>query len=77
MLTSELERFSTDRPGLCHCLRWKGMFIQVEHDPSIPPADDTAFWCLYTQNCIGPDGNLAEPGNCASASSACYGKGRV
>jgi hypothetical protein len=53
------------------------MFIQVEHDPSVPKASDGHFWCVYTQTCIGPDGKLAEPISCISGDRACYGSGKV
>ena len=51
---------------LCPALRWKQQFIGVEHDPTVPPTNDGLFWCMHTQTCIGPDGQLAEPGNCSS-----------
>ena len=73
----EADRFNIDHPDLCECLRWKGMFIGVPHDPSVPPSRDGNFWCVYTQTCIGPDGQLAEPGNCSSPGRACHGKGYV
>lgn len=76
-MRSEEERFNPNRPGLCSCLCWKGMFIRAEEDPTVPRSDAGLFWCLQTQTCIGPDGRLAEPGNCASASRACYGTGDV
>jgi hypothetical protein len=76
-MITEAERFNIHHPDLCPCLRWKGMFIQVEHDPSVPKASDGHFWCVYTQTCIGPDGELAEPISCISGDRACYGTGRV
>ncbi|HWC77018.1 MAG TPA: hypothetical protein VG778_06120 [Blastocatellia bacterium] len=76
-MITEAERFNIDHADLCHCLRWKGMFIQVERDPTVPPTNDGLFWCLFTQNCIGPDGELAEPGNCSSPERRCHGRGFV
>jgi hypothetical protein len=76
-MITEAERFSTDRPELCHCLRWKGQFVWAEHDPTVQPTNDGLFWCVFTQNCLGPDGELAEPGNCSSSDRGCYGKGRM
>jgi len=76
-MITEAERFSTERVELCHCLRWKGMFIPAERDASVQPSNEGLFWCLYTQNCIGPDGSLAEPGDCSSSGRACYNKGHV
>jgi hypothetical protein len=34
------------------------------------------FWCIHTQTCIGPDGHLAEPGNCSSKMRDCHGTGK-
>lgn len=76
-MITEAERFNINHPDLCHCLQWKGLFINVAHDPSVPPANDGHFWCVFTQTCVGPDGQLAEPGNCSSPSRACYGKGHI
>ena len=52
------------------------MFVPSEDDPTVPRGGGGLFWCLYTQTCIGPDGRLAEPGNCASRGRACWGRGR-
>ena len=71
----ESERFDIHHPNLCPSLRWKGQFILAERDPSVPPSNDGLFWCLHTQTCIGPDGRLAEPGNCCSPRRACHGTG--
>ena len=76
-MISEAERFDINHPNLCNHLKWKGQFIPVEHDPSAVPASDGFFWCLFTQTCIGPDGELAEPGLCSSSGRACHGKGWV
>jgi len=76
MLLPDHERFDTSCEGLCPALRWKQQFIGVEHDPTVPPSNDGLFWCLHTQTCIGPDGQLAEPGNCSSSSRACHGTGK-
>jgi len=67
-MISESDRFNTNHPDLCSALRWKGQFILSEPDPTVPRSNDGLFWCLYTQTCIGPDGELAEPGKCTSAS---------
>ena len=77
MMIDEAERYNINHPNLCQCLRWKGMFIGVPHDPSVPPSTDGRFWCVYTQTCLGPDGQLAEPSECLSEDRACYGKGHV
>lgn len=71
------ERFNIHHPDLCPKLRWKGQFVSGEHDDSVPPSNDGLFWCVYTQTCIGPDGKLAEPGECCSRTRACYGSGKL
>ncbi|HVT58722.1 MAG TPA: hypothetical protein VHR45_09990 [Thermoanaerobaculia bacterium] len=48
----------------CNCLRWKGMFIDVEPDHSIPNPHDGFFWCRHTLTCLGPDGQVADEGSC-------------
>jgi hypothetical protein len=75
-MMSEADRFDTARSDLCPGLRWKGQFYQAEHDPNVPASNDGLFWCVYTQKCIGPDGELAEPGNCSSPSRSCHGSGK-
>ena len=76
MLNLDSVRFDPHREHLCSALRWKGQFIEAEHDPTVPPTNDGIFWCLHTQTCIGPDGELAEPGSCASPSRPCHGTGQ-
>ena len=70
------DRFNTNLPNLCPALRWKGQFVLSEPDPTVPRSNDGLFWCLHTQTCIGPDGELAEPGNCASNNRTCHGTGK-
>jgi hypothetical protein len=76
-MISEAERFNINHPNLCSHLKWKGQFIPVEPDPNAVPSHDGFFWCLFTQTCIGPDGELAEPALCSSSGRACHGKGWV
>lgn len=76
MLNLDSERFDTRREELCPALRWKAQFIEAEHDPTVPPSNDGLFWCMHTQTCIGPDGELAEPGNCSSKMRECHGTGK-
>ena len=64
-----------NRPDLCPALRWKGQFILADDDPTVPHSNEGLFWCLHTQTCIGPDGELAEPGNCCSAGRVCHKTG--
>jgi hypothetical protein len=53
----------------CSRLRWKGMFIDAEPDPSIPKTRDGFCWCSLTMNCLGPDGRVADEESC------CHGRG--
>ncbi|PYX10506.1 MAG: hypothetical protein DMG88_02150 [Acidobacteria bacterium] len=75
-MISEADRFNTNHPDLCPALRWKGQFILSEPDPTVPRSNDGLFWCIHTQTCIGPDGELAEPGKCNSKTRACHGTGK-
>jgi hypothetical protein len=76
MMWLDQERFDTSGEKLCTSLRWKQQFIGVDHDPSVPPSNDGLFWCMHTQTCIGPDGELAEPGNCSAPERKCHGTGK-
>jgi hypothetical protein len=69
------ERFNTQNPDICPALRWKGQFILAESDPGVQASNDGLFWCLHTQTCIGPDGEVAEPGNCCKKSRTCHTTG--
>jgi hypothetical protein len=73
---AEPERFNIHHPNLCPALRWKGQFVLAESDPAGPRSNDGLFWCIHTQTCIGPDGKLAEPGNCSSSQRQCHGTGK-
>lgn len=70
------DRFDTSHPNLCTSLRWKSQFVLAEHDPTVQASNDGLFWCLHTQTCIGPDGELAEPGNCSSLARGCHANGK-
>jgi hypothetical protein len=69
---AELHNLDPNRPNLCASLRSKEMFIWVEHDPTVLRANTGVFWCLHTQTPLGPDGQLAEPGNCDSSQRSCH-----
>jgi hypothetical protein len=64
--------------NLCSALRWQGQFVEVEgeSDSGILALSDGIHWCLYSQTCIGPDGELAEPEYCCSPDRRCYGTGQ-
>ena len=49
---------------VCRCLMSKGKLLDLKYDPTVPPANDTSYWCVHTQTVIGPDGSLAEPEAC-------------
>lgn len=69
---ADADRLNPERPNMCGNLRWKGMFVWAEKDETVPPSNSAYFWCLHTQNCIGPDGKLAEPGECDSSHRKCH-----
>lgn len=65
---SSLTRIDDDR---CDRLRWKGMYIEAEWDPTVPHSGDRLFWCHKTQQCLGPDGKLVDDYECNPARK-CY-----
>jgi hypothetical protein len=69
---SELHNLDPNRPNLCSALRTKNMFYQTEPQPDAQNVHTGIFWCLYTQGPLGPDGKLAEPGNCDSSERSCH-----
>jgi len=69
---AELHNLDPNRPNLCSALRSKDMFIWADHDPDVQRANTGVFWCLHTQGPLGPDGQLAEPGNCDSSGRGCH-----
>ena len=56
---------------LCPALRWKGQFIEAEHQEG---TSDGIVWCNFTQTCIGPDNLPADRERCRNAARECYGK---
>ena len=48
----------------CRCLRSKEMYFDVEPDLSVPSSYSGLSWCVHTQNCLGPDGRVADMENC-------------
>ncbi len=69
---AELHNLDPNRPNLCASLRSKGMFIWAEQPADVQPANTGVFWCLHTQGPLGPDGQLAEPGNCDNGDRRCH-----
>jgi hypothetical protein len=56
-------------PNVCAKLRWKGMYVDALRDRSIPGTSDGFCWCLHTQNCLGPDGHVADRDSCGPGRS--------
>jgi len=54
---------------VCRCLRSKEMFTHDEPGWDIRSSSSGIFWCLHTQNCLGPDGQIADPDNCQEGRS--------
>ncbi len=42
----------------CRFLRSKEMFIDAEPDKTVPRSSSGHFWCVHTQNVLGPDGKI-------------------
>jgi len=65
----------TPQPGAssqrCALLRSKWMFIHVEREANDPRQESGLCWCVHTQNCLGPDGQVANEENCQPG-RACY-----
>ena len=65
------EPINPGNTGRCGLLRTKWMFIQVEDEPGARHGENGPFWCVHTQNCLGPDGEVANSDNCKPGRS-CY-----
>jgi hypothetical protein len=50
----------------CRMIRSKWMFIEAEPDPTVPHTESNICWCVHTQKCIGPDGQVVTPDACNS-----------
>ena len=55
----------------CEAMRWKGMFIDADDDSSVQLSNSRIYWCAYTQNPLGPDGEVVDEDIC-TASRKCY-----
>ena len=56
----------------CVNIRWKGMFIDTELDPSkVEFSGDHIPWCVRTQNCMGPDAQVVALDSC-NLTRSCY-----
>ena len=49
------------------------MFIDVQADTSVPESEskDHVYWCVQTQTCLGPDGQIVDEETCNPYRS-CY-----
>jgi len=52
--------------NICRFLRSKEMFIQSQHDPTVPSGRSGHFWCVHTQTVIGPDGKVVTDQECVA-----------
>jgi hypothetical protein len=55
----------------CRLLRSKWMFIDAEPDPTVPRSGTSLCWCVHTQKCIGPDGQVVTLSSC-TAGRPCF-----
>jgi len=50
----------------CSLIRSKWMFIEAEPDPTVPRSGTSICWCVHTQKCMGPDGQIVSLEACNS-----------
>jgi len=57
----------------CEFIRWKGLFVDIsQRDANEPESTEPhIYWCVQTQNCLGPDGQVVDEEVCNSFRS-CY-----
>ena len=48
----------------CRRLRSKEMFIDAPSDPTSPRHHSGHYWCVHSQNVLGPDGKVANEDDC-------------
>lgn len=68
---ADIANSSNVEEARCRCLRSKEMYIHVEPDLSVPSSYSGVFWCIHTQNCLGPDGRVADQESCKPG-RACF-----
>jgi hypothetical protein len=56
---------------LCQHLRSKEMFYAEDSVHALLHSGSGVYWCIHTQNCLGPDGQVAEPRACQPG-RGCY-----
>ena len=67
---------SQENPNLlghrpCKHLRSKEMFYDAGGDAHIDDGTSGIFWCMHSQNCLGPDGLPASDEDC-DRNRACF-----
>jgi hypothetical protein len=70
-MTSESAPPTVQSPVQCRMIRSKWMFIEAEPDPTVPRSGGSICWCVHTQKCMGPDGQIVTPEACNSE-RPCY-----
>ena len=55
----------------CLGLRWKGMFIDADDDPTVQLSNSRIYWCVFSQNPVGPDGGALDVDR-PTAPRTCY-----
>jgi hypothetical protein len=55
----------------CRRLRCKEMFVEIETPLHPAQSGSGIYWCNHTQNCLGPDGEVADVENCKPGRT-CY-----
>ena len=50
----------------CSLIRSEWMFIHAEPDHTVPPSGTSICWCVHTQKCMGPDGQVVTLEACNS-----------
>ncbi len=55
----------------CRFLRCKEIFIDTGREFKMSESGSGIFWCAHSQNCLGPDGQVADPENC-KPERGCY-----
>jgi len=55
----------------CEALRWKGMFIDADDDPTVQPSNTRIYWCAFSQGAVGRDGEVVDEDTC-TPSRKCF-----
>jgi hypothetical protein len=66
MITEPVRQIEEPRVQ-CRLIRSKWMFIDAEPDHSVPRSGTSICWCVHTQKCMGPDGQIVTLEACNSA----------